>query len=91
MARQIALPPTLPPRLVGRAAAAAYLSVSPAVFDEMVADGRMPRPKRLSPGRVAWDVKALDSAVDALPDTGSNPIDASWEDVDSAPETAHAR
>jgi hypothetical protein len=29
MTRQIALPPTLPPRLIGREAAAAYICVSP--------------------------------------------------------------
>ena len=47
MARQNALPPTLPPRLIGRDAAAAYVNVSPTTFDEMVRDRRMPRPKRL--------------------------------------------
>jgi hypothetical protein len=33
------------PRLLTREQAAAYLSVSPNTFDEMVKDSRMPRPK----------------------------------------------
>lgn len=33
----------------------------------MVADGRMPKPKRLN-SRTVWDRKALDFAFDALPD-----------------------
>ena len=47
MARHAALPPTLPPRLISREAAAAYLSVAPGTFDKMVEVGRMPRAKRL--------------------------------------------
>ena len=43
--RQATLPPTLAPRLVNRAAAAAYVCVSPNTFDRMVKDGAMPRPK----------------------------------------------
>ena len=72
MARQNALPPTLAPRLIAREAAAAYVSVSPGTFDEMVADGRMPRPRRLSNRRKAWDVRLLDAAVDNLPVDGED-------------------
>ena len=36
-------------------------------FDQMVADGRMPKPKRID-GRVVWDRLQLDSAFAALPD-----------------------
>jgi hypothetical protein len=67
MARQTALPDTLSPRLVGRLAAAAFIGVSPAKFDEMVGDGRMPRPKRIDQ-RKLWDVRALNAKVDELPD-----------------------
>jgi len=77
MARQAALPPTLAPRLVGREAAAAYLSVSPGKFDQMVKDGRMPKPKVID-ARKAWDVRALDAAVDELP---CDSADNSWDDV----------
>ena len=91
MARQTALPPTLSPRIVKHPAAAAYVSVSIAVFDEMVRDGRMPRPIQISPGRIGWDVRALDAAIDDLPTVADpTPVDDSWGDVD-AKETADAR
>jgi predicted DNA-binding transcriptional regulator AlpA len=84
MARHAPLPPTLPPRLICREAAAAYVSVAAGTFDKMVEDGRMPRAKRLSEGRVAWDVRALDAAIDSLPSDGmSVEADNSWGDVDA--------
>ena len=76
MARQPALPSTLPPRLVGRSAAAAYLSISPTTFDILVKEGTMPRPKRLGERRKAWDVRELDIAVDNLPIEGGADNDA---------------
>jgi predicted DNA-binding transcriptional regulator AlpA len=85
MVRQTALPVTLPPRLVSREAAAAYICVSPNTFDTMVKDGRMPRAKLLGGKRLAWDVRALDAAVDQLPiDCDDSRIDSTWEDVDAA-------
>jgi len=83
MARQTALPPSLPPRLISREAAAAYVSVSPGKFDQMVEDGRMPRP-RIIDRRKAWDVRALDTAVDCLPVDGENFADDTWSDIDAA-------
>jgi predicted DNA-binding transcriptional regulator AlpA len=82
MARQDALPPTLTPRLISREAAAAYVNVSPTTFDAMVKDGTMPKPRRLSGRRKAWDVRALDAAVDNLPaeDNDNN----SWDNIDAA-------
>jgi len=84
MPRQTALPPMLAPRLISREAAAAYVCVSPNTFDQMVNDGRMPRPRVLSRNRHAWDVRDLDAAVDLLPvqgdDTGS---DETWGDIDA--------
>jgi predicted DNA-binding transcriptional regulator AlpA len=69
--RQIALPPTLAPRLINREAAAAYVGVSPNTFDAMIDKGLMPKP-RILPGcrRKVWDVRELDIAVDALPRDG---------------------
>lgn len=61
------LPISLPPRGINRVEAAAYVGVSTTKFDEMVADGRMPIPKRID-GRVVWDRKKLDAAFDQLPD-----------------------
>ena len=70
MPRQVALPPTLPPRLIAREAAAAYVCVSPNTFDDLVARKVMPKPRRLSDRRLAWDVRELDAATDALPHDG---------------------
>jgi predicted DNA-binding transcriptional regulator AlpA len=85
MAYQNKLPPTLAPRLVTRTAAAAYLGVAPTTFDQMVKDGRMPKPKRLSGRRKAWDVRALDAAIDDLPNADNdNDDDDTWDNVDAA-------
>ena len=85
MPRQTALPATLPPRLVSREAAAAYVCVSPNTFDKMVDDGRMPRPRLLGGKRRAWDIRALDLAIDRLPIDGDDAgIDETWGDVDAA-------
>jgi predicted DNA-binding transcriptional regulator AlpA len=82
--RQAALPPTLAPRLIGRDAAAAYVSVSPTTFDQMVADGTMPKPRRIRERRVAWDVRSLDAAIDRLPVDGEDAAsDDSWSDLDA--------
>jgi predicted DNA-binding transcriptional regulator AlpA len=81
--RQLALPPTLPPRLINRDAAAAYVNVGTTTFDEMVKAGKMPRPRQLTGKRQAWDVRQLDAAVDHLPVVGGGD-DGSWSDVDAA-------
>lgn len=83
MARQSTLPPTLAPRLVCREAAAAYVSLSPSKFDDLVRLRVMPAPKRLSERRLAWDVRGLDTAVDNLPTLGGDIEDNSWSDVDA--------
>ena len=71
------LPPSLPPRGLSRVQAAAYVGIGPTKFDEMVADGRMPRPKRID-SRCVWDRVRLDEAFAAL-DGGeavpANPLD----------------
>ena len=71
------LPKSLPPLGINRVEAAAFIGVSPSKFDEMVEDGRMPKPKKID-GRVVWPVKRLTQAFEALPDDGSgkpNPWD----------------
>jgi hypothetical protein len=70
MPRQNALPPSLPPRLIGRDAAAAYVNASPNFFNDLVDRKLMPRPRILSDKRRAWDVRELDAGVDALPHDG---------------------
>jgi excisionase family DNA binding protein len=64
--RVAALPASLAPRGLNRVEASAYVGVSPTTFDRMVADGRMPRPKRVGERRV-WDRTALDQSFAALP------------------------
>lgn len=89
MPRQVALPPTLAPRLIDRAAAAAYACMSPNTFDQMVLDRLMPQP-RVFPGtkRKAWDVRELDTAIDALPHHGEDAdlvgSDVGWDDEHAA-------
>ena len=81
ISRQNALPLSLPPRLIAREAAAAYVGVSPNTFDAMIAKGLMPRP-RLLPGyrRKVWDVCELNIAIDALPRDGDDlaPANEGW-------------
>jgi predicted DNA-binding transcriptional regulator AlpA len=55
------------PRGFSREQSAEYIGVSATKFDQMVADGRMPKPKRID-GRVVWDRLQLDLAFAALPD-----------------------
>lgn len=57
-------PPTR--RGLSRAEAAEYVCVGVTKFDQMVADGRMPHPKRID-GRKVWDVRQLDTAFARLP------------------------
>jgi hypothetical protein len=64
------LPPSLAPRGLSRVQAAAYIGVGATKFDEMVDDGRMPRPKRID-GRIVWDRVKLDEAFDALGEDGA--------------------
>lgn len=71
------LPISLPPRGLSRAQAAEYVGVGCSKFDEMIADGRMPKPKRID-SRCVWDRVQLDQAFGAL-DGGEpepvNPLD----------------
>jgi len=60
-----------PRRGLRREEAAAYLGFSARKFDELITDGRMPKPKRVD-GVVVWDIHRLDLAFDALPDDGGD-------------------
>ena len=57
---------SLEPRGLNRVQAAGYVGVSTSLFDEMVADARMPSPKMINSRRV-WDRRELDEAFDAIP------------------------
>lgn len=67
----------LAPRGLSRVQAAAYIGVSPTLFDAMVADGRMPKPTRIN-NRVVWDRVKLDEAFAALGDAND---DDPWSNV----------
>ena len=69
--RENILPTSLPPRGLSRVQSAAYIGVSPTLFDEMVADGRMPKPARIN-SRVVWDRIKLDEAFAELSDDFGN-------------------
>jgi predicted DNA-binding transcriptional regulator AlpA len=71
------LPASLPPRGLCRVEAAAYVGVSATLFDEMVGDGRMPKPKRIN-ARSVWDRLQLDRSFAALPDADGRTDDA-WD------------
>lgn len=66
-----------PRRGLRREEAAAYLGFSARKFDELIADGRMPRPKRID-GVVVWDIRRLDLAFDELPDEGGDGLVNAW-------------
>lgn len=58
---------------MSRDEAARYIGVGATKFDQMVKDGRMPKPKRID-GRTLWDRIKIDEAFTRLPD--ENMIDA---------------
>lgn len=62
-------PVSYPPRGLSRDESARYIGVGSTKFDELVKDGRMPKPKRLD-GRAVWDRVALDMAFTDLPEDG---------------------
>lgn len=65
-------------RGLARERAAEYVGIGTTLFDFMVADGRMPKPKRIG-GRCIWDVRKLDESFDLLPgdvESVDNPWDA---------------
>lgn len=62
-------PISYPPRGLSREEAARYIGVGVTKFDEMVKDGRMPKPKRLD-GRTVWDRLAVDLAFTDIPEDG---------------------
>ena len=76
--RERILPQSLPPRGLSREQAAAYVGISPSLFDMLVKDGRMPAPKRIN-SRTVWDRLQVDEAFTAIPsnDVAVNP----WDEI----------
>lgn len=56
---------------MSRTEAAEYIGVSTTLFDQMVEDGRMPRPKEIGTRRV-WSRPAVESAFANLPDAAGS-------------------
>jgi predicted DNA-binding transcriptional regulator AlpA len=73
-----ALPQSLAPRGLSREQAAAYVGISPSLFDMLVKDGRMPGPKRIN-ARTVWDRLKLDAAFEALADTDDASTEDQWK------------
>jgi predicted DNA-binding transcriptional regulator AlpA len=55
-----------PPRGMSREESARYIGVRTTKFDEMVGDGRMPKPRKID-GRTVWDRVELDISFSDLP------------------------
>jgi hypothetical protein len=74
------LPLSLASRGLSRVQAAEYIGVGVTKFDEMVDDGRMPKPKpKRIDGRVIWDRIKLDAAFAALEDAAGPKNE--WDDL----------
>ena len=73
------LPSSLAPRGLSRVQAAAYVGVSPSLFDVMVKDARMPKPMRIN-ARTVWDRVKLDEAFATLSDSDRDGDDP-WDKV----------
>jgi predicted DNA-binding transcriptional regulator AlpA len=72
------LPQSLAPRGLSREQAAAYIGVSPSLFDTLVKDQRMPQPKRIN-ARTVWDRLQLDAAFAAL-QSNDEPVNP-WDEI----------
>lgn len=66
------------PRGLSKIDAAAYIGVSPSLFDTLVKDGRMPKPKRINT-RTVWDRRKIDEAFDILDDDSA--VCDPWDEI----------
>jgi predicted DNA-binding transcriptional regulator AlpA len=65
---------------LSRTEAAEYIGVSTSLFDELVADGRMPPAKQIN-SRKVWMRPRLEKAFAELPDVGQdNDASSPWRD-----------
>jgi len=64
---------------MSRVEAAQYVGVSPSLFDELVKDGRMPRPKLIN-SRKVWHRQRVDQAFAELPEDGQDVDSSPWRD-----------
>ena len=80
MARKFQDSISYPPRGMRRETAASCVGLSPTKFDQLIADGRMPKPARVG-GCVIWDRYELDAAFDDL--TNDDNKISGWDRVSS--------
>ena len=72
MARKAAVSVRLPVRRgLSETEAAVYLSLSPSFFRQLVAQGKMPRPRVVGRRRI-WDAEELDLAFREVPREGDD-------------------
>lgn len=64
-----------PPRGLCRAEAARWIGIGTTKFNEMVRDGRMPKP-RIIDSRKVWDRIELDASFTDLPSESSSVLDS---------------
>ena len=64
---------SIDPRGLNRETAASYIGIGTTLFDALVTEGRMPRPKLIN-NRKVWDRQELDIAFNKLPN-GDEPDD----------------
>lgn len=72
-------PLTIPRRGLQRLEAAQYVGVGATKFDELVAEGKMPPPRRIDRRRI-WDIRDLDLAFEDLPREDGPSVVNSWAD-----------
>ena len=70
---------SIDPRGLNREVAASYIGIGTTLFDTLVSEGRMPKPKLIN-SRKVWDRQELDIAFNKLPneyepDDEANPFD----------------
>lgn len=75
------LPAGLTPIGINRAQAAEFIGISPSYFDQLVASGAMPQPRRAG-SRTIWDVSELAQAFRALPQPGTRSAASAASDVE---------
>jgi hypothetical protein len=67
-------------RGLSRVEAAIYVGISPSKFDQLIAGGRMPGPRRID-SRKVWDVRELDLFFDELPRHHAEEAVNTWADA----------
>ena len=71
---------SIEPRGLNRVVAASYFGIGVGLFDQMVTDGRVSKPKHIN-SRLVWDRRKLDEDFDALPENAESLLENPWEDL----------